>query len=183
MALRRVRRAVRETTQNPGKSSTVAIMQHPLHPMVVVFPIAFLIGMLPTDLVWLWTGDALWANFSFWLGVAGLGIALLAAVLGMADLFTMREARKHVSAWSHFISGVMVLALASGNVYLRVSEGVEAVWPWGLAMSGVCALVVMVTGWLGGTLTFRHDIGTYGDEFRGQDHVGEDDDPDEPAKD
>jgi uncharacterized membrane protein len=38
------------------------------------------------------------------------------------------------------------------------------VWPWGLVLSSTLLVLVMVAGWLGGTLSFRHGIGVYGDE-------------------
>ncbi|MFC4728638.1 DUF2231 domain-containing protein [Coralloluteibacterium thermophilus] len=183
MSVKRVARSVRDAATNEGKSSTVSILQHPLHPMVVNFPIAFLSGALATDLAYLVTGSAVWAQFSFWLCAGGLTMGLLAALLGMTDFFTMHEARRHVSGWSHFISGIMLLSLAAANTRHRWGD-VEDVWPWGLLLSAVGTFVVGVTGWLGGTLTFRHDIGTYGDEFKGEDSIGDDDDDsDSPPKD
>lgn len=142
--------------------STVNVRQHPVHPTMVVFPIAFLTGTLFSDLTFLWTRDPFWAQASFWLASVGLGIGLPAALVGMVDFFTMNEVRKHVSAWSHFLAGTMVLALAGANVQLRWDSPENAVWPLGLLLSATMAAMVIVTGWLGGTLTFKHGIGTYG---------------------
>ena len=142
--------------------STVNIRQHPVHPTMVVFPIAFLTGTLFSDLAYLWTEDAFWAEVAFWLATAGLAMGLLAALVGMVDFFTMNEVRQHISAWSHFLAGTMALALAGANVQLRWSDPADAVWPLGLLLSATMAAVVAVTGWLGGTLTFKHGIGTYG---------------------
>lgn len=152
--------------------SKVAIMQHPLHPMVVVFPIAFLMGTFVTDAVFWWRGDAFWAQMSFWLATAGFVMGVLAALLGMADFFQMREVRRHVAGWSHFIAGIMALALAGTNVGLRWDDPVGTALPWGIFVSAVMVLVVGVTGWLGGTLTFRHGIGTY---VHGHDDAADDD--------
>lgn len=37
--------------------STAAVSGHPIHPMLIPFPIAFLIGALATDLAFVGTGD------------------------------------------------------------------------------------------------------------------------------
>lgn len=141
--------------------SRVTILQHPLHPMVVVFPISFLLSTLASDMLFWWRGEEFWAQVSFWLCVAGLVMGSLAALLGLADFLLMKQVRQHVAAWSHMIVGIMVLSLAATNLRLRWDDPVSAVLPWGILVSAVLALMVMITGWLGGTLTFRHGIGTY----------------------
>lgn len=157
--------------------STATIMQHPVHPTLVVFPIAFLISTFVSDGVFLLTDRGFWAEVSFWLVSAGLAMGLVAAIVGMIDFFTMREVRKHVSGWSHFLAGVMTLALAATQVQLRWDDPEAAVWPVGIVLSAAMVGVVAVTGWLGGTLTFKHGIGTYGFEFAEED--GEDAPPKE----
>jgi uncharacterized membrane protein len=143
--------------------STVNIRRHPVHPTTVVFPIAFLMGTLFSDIVFLATGEAFWAEAAFWLASAGLGLGLLAALVGMVDFFTMSEVRRHIAAWSHFLASTMVLALAGANVQWRWDDPAGAVWPVGLVLSTTMAGMVAAAGWLGGTLVFKHGIGGYGD--------------------
>ena len=50
-----------------GVESTAAIAGHPLHHMLVVFPIAFLIGAFATDLAFWGTKNPFWAQASYWL--------------------------------------------------------------------------------------------------------------------
>ena len=141
--------------------STVTIMQHPIHPMLVVYPIALLSLVLPVDLVFWLSGDGFWARVGFWLVGAGLGLGLLAAAIGAIDFFTVARARSHVAGWSHFVSAIVLLALAAANLQQRWLDHEAAVLPWGLVLSAAMALVVVVTGWLGGTLSFGHAIGSY----------------------
>lgn len=141
--------------------STVAIRQHPIHPMLVIYPIGFLSSALATDLAYWYTAEAFWAVVSFWLVLAGFVVALLAAAVGMIDFFTMVQVRRHVSAWNHFLCGIMVISIAAASLLLRLEDPVAAVLPWGLFLSAVLLPMVMVTGWLGGTLTFRHSIGAF----------------------
>ena len=151
-------------TQSHTVESVLAIAKHPIHPMLVTFPIAFLSMVVVTDVLYLWLGAPFWAELSFWLNVGGLGFGVLAGLVGTLDMMSIRVVRRHVSAWNHFIVAVMVLAMAALGVWLRVPDPVAAVWPWGLLSSAVMAVLVGVAGWLGGTLSFRHGIGVYGDE-------------------
>jgi len=151
-------------TQSHTVESVLAIAKHPIHPMLVTFPIAFLSMVVVTDVLYLWLGATFWAELSFWLNVGGLGFGVLAGIVGTIDMLSIRVVRRHVSAWNHFIVAVMVLAMAALGVWLRLPGHAEAVWPWGLLSSATMALLVMVAGWLGGTLSFRHGIGVYGDE-------------------
>jgi len=151
--------------RSPSVESRVAIHRHPLHPIVVVYPIACLTLLLPADVVFLWSGDAFWADVAWWLNLVGLAAGLLAAILGISDMFLIRVARRHVSAWSHFIAGVMLLALAALGVWLRYPDPAAAGW-WALLQSAATAGMVLVVGWLGGTLTFGHGIGVYGHRER-----------------
>ncbi|MDQ3268850.1 MAG: DUF2231 domain-containing protein [Pseudomonadota bacterium] len=144
--------------------SVMAIHKHPIHPMLVVFPISFLSVMFLTDVAYVLLGDPFWAVLSFWLNLGGLVMGVIAGLIGFGDFMILREVRNHVSAWSHFIGAVMLLALAAAGVWLRWPDPVAAVWPWALIMSGVTAPAVLVVGWLGGTLTFRHGVGVYGEK-------------------
>jgi len=152
------------TEINHTVPSRVAFRQHPLHPAVVMYPVAFLSTIVLTDLLFVLLDDAFWARLSLLLGVAGLATGVVAALLGFADFVLVREIRRHIAAWSHFIAAVMVLALAAAGVMLRWADPVAAVWPWGLLLSSVTWVLVTTAGWLGGTLSFKYGIGVYGRE-------------------
>lgn len=174
---------MRKTLEQPKPSTTthsvrsrVAIAKHPLHPMLVVYPVALLSLVFPADLLSLWFDTVFWSQTAFWLNAVGLAIGIVAGIAGTADMFLIRVVRQHVSAWNHFIVAVMVLAMAGLGVWLRAPDPAAAVWPWGLLQSGVLMLLVMVAGWLGGTLSFRHGIGVYG-EGNPHEHEAEDKPP------
>ncbi|NZA25778.1 DUF2231 domain-containing protein [Luteimonas sp. SJ-92] len=151
-------------TRSHTVESRMSIAHHPIHPMLVVYPVALLSLVFPVDLVFLWIGDGFWAQLAYWLNAVGLAMGLVAGAVGTFDMFSIRVVRHHVSAWNHFIVAVMVLAMAALGVWLRAPGAEAAVWPWGLLQSAAMLLLVMVAGWLGGTLSFRHGIGVYGDE-------------------
>ncbi len=152
----------RHTDHGEGVPSTAAIAGHPLHPMIVPFPIAFLVGALATDLVYaFWqSGDSFWARASLWLLGAGLATGVPAAILGLVDFLTIDRARAQRAGWVHFIGNAVVLATAGANLVLRLAtDPLAAVAPWGLALSALAAALLMVTGWMGGELAYRHKIG------------------------
>lgn len=161
---------MRESLQQPTPpeqshtvASRVAFLKHPLHPMLVVYPVALLSLIVVTDGLYLWFDDDFWAIASFWMSVAGLVTGVVAGIVGTIDLFAIREVRRHISAWNHMLAAVMVLALAAVGVWLRIGDPVAAVWPWGLLLAATTTLLVAVAGWLGGTLSFRHGVGVYGE--------------------
>lgn len=145
-----------------GVPSKAAIGGHPIHPALIPFPIAFLIGAFLTDLAYWLTGDPFWARGSFWLVGAGLVGGLFTAVFGLIDFLSIGRAREHLVGWIHFLGNAAALILALTNLILRWREPTAAVLPWGLILSTMIAGILVVTGWIGGELTFRHMIGVTG---------------------
>jgi uncharacterized membrane protein len=149
---------------NPNPRSTASILGHPIHPMLIPFPIAFLIGTLLSDLVfWLWR-DSFWSNASVYLLGAALVFAALAALAGLTDFAGDRRIRQLGAAWRHMIGNIAAVALSVVNLLLRLRGGEEAVLPSGLIISAVVVLLLAYTGWQGGELVFRHRVGVTGDQ-------------------
>jgi uncharacterized membrane protein len=73
--------------------STAAIAGHPIHPMLIPFPFTLLFAALASDIGYWLTADAFWARASLWLVGAGIVTALLAAVFGAIDFFTLPRVR------------------------------------------------------------------------------------------
>jgi uncharacterized membrane protein len=143
--------------------STAAIDGHPLHPLLVAFPIAFLIGALLTDLAFQGTGDAFWARASTWLIGAGLVSGALAAVAGFVDFIANEHIRSLSLVWYHFIGNAIALALSAVSLYLRLSSDALSVTGTELLLSILVVVIFAVTGWLGGEMVFRHGVGMAGE--------------------
>lgn len=146
--------------------SKAAIAGHPLHPMLVPFPIAYLVGALFTDFAYVFSGDPFWARASLWLVSAGLALGVVAAGLGLTDFLSSRRIRSHRIAWVHFLGNASVLALAFVSMLARIDDAEAAVMPLGLVLSIVITTLLLFTGWLGGELAYRHRIGVIGNERR-----------------
>jgi uncharacterized membrane protein len=138
--------------------STAAISGHPIHPMLIGFPIAFLVGAFVTDMVYAITDGAFWSEASLWLLIAGIATALFAALFGLIDFATIRRVRDHRIAWWHMGLNLLAVALAAINLVLRLMSD-SNVMPLGLVLSAAVVGLLTISGWLGGEMTFRHKIG------------------------
>jgi uncharacterized membrane protein len=150
-----------------GIASTARIAGHPIHPMLVSFPIAFLIGALLADLAFWNTRDPFWAVAGAWLVGAGVAGGALAALAGLTDFLGSRRVRALRVAWIHFLGNTTAIGLAILSLYFRMAaapSAAEAVLPWGLALSAAVVAILAVTGWLGWELVYRHGVGIAVDE-------------------
>jgi uncharacterized membrane protein len=154
--------------RDTGVPSTVTIAGHPLHPLSMIFPIAFLAAALVTDAVYWLTRDPFWARGSFWLIAAGLATGVVAAIIGMSDFLQIERVRKRIAGWAHMILNVALLALTAINLYLRWGNPLGAILPWGLILSTIVGTLLSVSGWYGTELSYRHKIGVVGSGSRQQ---------------
>jgi uncharacterized membrane protein len=147
-----------------GVKSTASIAGHPIHPILIPFPIAFLVGAFLTDIGYWVTQDAFWARASLWLVAAGVVSGAVAAIFGLTDFLTIRRAREHAAGWIHFLGNAFALSLGLISWIMRTGDPAQAVVPWGIIFTGVITLALVVTGWFGGELAYRHRIGVVGHE-------------------
>ncbi len=138
------------------------IGKSPLHPVLVDFPIAFLTAALLTDLLYWRTGAAQWADFSFWLILAGWLSGLLAVATGLIDFLSIERARTLSTGWLHFLATDLAIFISTFNLIERLSDHQGGVLFTGLAYSTVVAVLLIIASGLGGQLVFRHMIGIYG---------------------
>lgn len=140
-------------------SPTATIYRHPIHPMLVPFPIACFVGTLLSDIAYWLTANIMWARFSAWLITIGVIFAVLAAIAGAIDFFSNRMIRAQSAAWPHVIGNVVVLILAILNMLIHTRDAWTSVVPWGLVLSAIIVLILLFTGWMGGTLVYREHVG------------------------
>jgi uncharacterized membrane protein len=139
--------------------STAAIAGHPLHPMLIPFPVAFLVATFVCDLIFWSTRNGAWATASKYLLGAALIMAALAAVAGLIDFMGDRRIRDLSAAWHHMIGNVVVVLLSLWNWYRRYQGGDEAVLPTGLLISFVVIALLLYTGWRGWEMVYEHHVG------------------------
>lgn len=139
--------------------STASIAGHPIHPMLVPLPIGFLVGALLSDIGYVTTTNPFWPEASRWLLLGGIVFGALAAVFGLIDFLTIPYVRSRTAAWVHFIGNATVIVLSLINLISRPSELQSGVPTSGLVLSLIVVVILLVTGWLGGELSYRYRIG------------------------
>ena len=112
--------------------------------MLVQFPIVCFTLALLTDIAYVQTSNLMWTEFSAWLLLIGIALGVLAALFGAAALF----ARRHPITWLQLSGHVVVLILAFLNNLIHARDGWTSVMPWGLTLSALTVLVIVVTPWL-----------------------------------
>jgi uncharacterized membrane protein/nitrite reductase/ring-hydroxylating ferredoxin subunit len=139
--------------------STAHIKGHPLHPILVVFPIAFFTGTLVFDLLGIWS-DSKYHETAVYLTIAGLIGAVLAAVPGIIDfIYTVPpKSTGKKRAAKHGLLNTTVLLLFGSALYYRLqSDDADPYIIIGLEL--VAESLLFIAGWMGGTLVYRNQIG------------------------
>ena len=147
-------------TPTPQRSikSRASLAGHPLHPVMIHFPVAALMALVACDIAYWYTQDTFWLRGGLWLAGVGAFGGWIASVAGIIDLVSVARIRRLITGWSHAIVAVVMLSLASLNWLLRFNDA-SAILPWGLAVSVVTAGLIAVAGLLGGQLVYEHAVG------------------------
>lgn len=145
--------------ESSNPRSTASIAGHPIHPMLVMFPVVLLIAAWGLDILYAASRELLWATLA--MIVLGLGIvtALLAGLVGLIDYLGDRRVRSLRAANLHLFANLVVVALAVANFLLRYSGGPSWVLDTGIVLSTATVLLLGYSGWQGASLVYRHGVG------------------------
>jgi len=133
-------------------SSPASIKSHPVHPMLVGFPIGLWVFALVCDVVHAVSGSAIWQTVATFLVAGGIVGALLAAVPGLIDYFSIDEAEMRRIANRHLAVNLSAVVIFAIDLWLRFRLPVESNVPLGLSVVGVIA--IGFGGWLGGEMVY-----------------------------
>ncbi len=143
-------------------ASPASIGGHPIHPMLIPFPIALWVFSLVADLIYLWRGNPIWRDWiAFYSLLAGILGGLAAAVPGVIDWLSLKGDQVVKIANWHARLNIIGLLVFVASFYLRTTSGATLVGgdstiPVLLSVVGV--ILTGVSGWLGGELVFRHGV-------------------------
>ena len=138
--------------------STARIGGHPIHPMLIPFPIVCFIGTLVADIVYLSGHDPMWAIASRYLLGVGIVMAAAAAAAGLTDFMGDDRIRHASDALKHMLANVTAVVLEVVNLVLRLNND-DFIASTGVWISVVVVLILLYSGWKGGDLVYRHGIG------------------------
>ena len=136
------------------------IKSHPIHPILVTFPIALWTAALLADILGVVLNHGLLWAAGFFAIMGGILGAVLAAIAGTMDWIKVvppkSSAKKRGLTHGLLNSGVLiafiVIAIQRGNAYAQPNA-------MHLGFEALAVGVMMASGWLGGTLVYRNQIG------------------------
>jgi uncharacterized membrane protein len=134
------------------------VAKHPLHPMLIVFPVGLWLFSLVCDIAVL-AGAASpgWQTTAFYTMAGGFVGALAAAVPGLIDLLSLHVARVRRIALTHMALNLIVVALYAVNLWLRMQDATDVRLP--VLLSVVAVILLAISGWLGGEMVHVHRVG------------------------
>ena len=139
--------------------SRAKLFGHPIHQMLVAFPLGLLATALVYDVMHLITGNGYWSEIAYWMIAAGVITGLLAAPFGFIDWLAIPSGTraKRVGAL-HGVGNVIVVLLYAGSWLIRMDDPrLPAALAYVLAFCG--GALALFTGWLGGELVDRLGVG------------------------
>lgn len=137
------------------------LLGHPIHQMLIVFPLGLLATAVVFDLVFFGTENPIHAHVAYWMLVAGVVGGLLAAPFGFIDWLAIpRNTRARRIGAMHGGGNLVVTALFLGSVLMRDDRVIDPPTA-AYVCSFAGALLALVTAWLGGELVDRLGIGVH----------------------
>ncbi len=143
-------------------ASPASLGRHPIHPMLIPFPLALWFFSLVADVIYLWRGNPVWRDWiAFYALLGGIIGGVLAAVPGFVDWLSLKDREVvRIANW-HARLNVIALLIFVASFYLRTASGAGLVGgsytiPFVLSVVGV--ILITVSGWLGGEMVFKHGV-------------------------
>jgi uncharacterized membrane protein len=138
-------------------ASPASVAKHPIHPMLVVFPIGLWVFSLVADVIHAFGGAPVWRDVAFYTMAGGIVGALLAAIPGFVDYLALRDPRARRLAQIHMVMNLAIVALFVVDLWLRTWMGPESRIPLALSVIGV--VLLGISGWLGGEMVYVLGVG------------------------
>jgi uncharacterized membrane protein/nitrite reductase/ring-hydroxylating ferredoxin subunit len=139
--------------------SKASFKSHPIHPMLVAFPIAFFTGALVFDTLSLVLDNQNLWTVGYYSAVAGIIGAVLAAIPGTIDYFNTvpPDSSGKKRATKHALINVTNLVLFIVVVFYRSKDNFNPTIV--IVLEAIGFILLSFAGWLGGTLVYRNQIG------------------------
>lgn len=139
--------------------SKAKILGHPIHPILIVFPLGLLTAAVIFDVIHYFSLFRISSEVGFWMAVSGILGGLIAAVFGVIDWVAIpSDTRAQSVGLYHGIVNVIVVGLFIISVYLRLNNPGYAVGATSLALAIIGLLLSLLGGWLGGELVHRLNV-------------------------
>jgi len=144
-------------------NSMVKVSEHPVHPMLVGFPITLYSITLAAYVVFTVCNDPFWFRVGFAANVAGIAMAVLASIPGFFHwlLGIPRQSEAKGVGARHLSLNLVALTLFTADAWLY--DGYWNVPPTsvalGIALAAIGLSVTLLAGWLGWTMVQEQHVG------------------------
>ena len=138
------------------------LLGHPIHPMLIVFPLGLLTVAAIFDIIYISTHNGHLADLSYWMIASGIIGGLIAAVFGLIDWLGIPEGtRAKYIGLIHGLSNVVVVILFIVSWFMRrPNPAAPSMTAMMLMMLGWIGIVIaLFASWLGGELVYRLNVG------------------------
>jgi len=129
---------------------------HPIHPMLVVFPVGLWGFSFLCDLGFLASGNPGWQNAAYYAIGGGIIGAALAAIPGLVDGLFLRKSPIFRTVLAHLAFNSLALVMFITSFLARSMDAPHGL---ALAISTIGIFAVLLGGWFGGELVYVHGMG------------------------
>lgn len=134
----------------------VRAIGHPVHPMLIVFPLGLLATAVVFDILYLIFDFPNLAIAAYWMIIAGIVGGLFAAIFGLIDWLTIPAGTRAKSiGLTHGVGNFIVVLLFAFSWFMRMDATDHVPTSLALILSFAGAILATFTGWLGGELVYR----------------------------
>lgn len=131
------------------------LLGHPLHRVLIVFPLGLLATSFFFDLAWLARGREQLAIVAWWLIFAGVVGGMAAALFGLVDWLAIPRGTRARRVGALHGGGMGIVALLYAASWLLRRDAPADPDGTAILLSGLGVFLTVITGWLGGELANR----------------------------
>ncbi len=133
---------------------------HPVHPMLVVFPVGLFATAVVFDILYLIAGNPIFPTVSYYMIAAGILGGLLAAIFGFIDWLGLpnNSRAKKIGGW-HGLGNFVIVVLFAISWFLRRGDANFVPTSLALLLSFAGIGLALITAWIGGEMVYRLGVG------------------------
>jgi uncharacterized membrane protein/nitrite reductase/ring-hydroxylating ferredoxin subunit len=136
--------------------STASLQGHPLHPLLIAFPVAFFTGTLVCDVAGLLNRQEFLWQMGRYLELAGIVSGAAAAIPGVIDfIYTVppQSSAKSRAAKHGSLNAAMLILFAIAAIIRKSTASMPVA-----ALEAAGFILLLIAGWMGGVLVYRNQI-------------------------
>lgn len=131
-----------------SQPSTSRRSVHPLHGLLLAFPVALFTTALLSDITYLKSAEIQWSNFSAWAITGALVFGAPVLLWAAIGLFRHRRDTARTRALVYFLLILIMWIAGLINAFKHSQDAWSSVGTAGVTLSIVSTLAALVAGWI-----------------------------------